>query len=70
MLALWLSNNVWVTPFYPIMTGKLSAIECTLATAQCVQLFGPAQLEKVRSAIQVRTILASGASPFIMNRAT
>jgi len=46
MLALWLSNSVWVTPFYLIMTGISSAIASTLATALWVQLFGPAQLAR------------------------
>ncbi|MBM0749315.1 MFS transporter [Pantoea sp. ICBG 1758] len=66
MLALWLSNSVWVTPFYLIMTGISSAIASTLATALWVQLFGPAQLAKVRSAVEAGTVLASGASPVIM----
>lgn len=61
MLALWLSNSVWVTPFYPIMTGILSAIVSKLATALWVQLFGPAQLAKGRSAVEADTVLASGA---------
>ncbi|MCW0314550.1 hypothetical protein NB694_004350 [Pantoea ananatis] len=66
MLALWLSNSMWVTPFYLIMTGISSAIASTLATALWVQLFGPAQLAKVRSAVEAGTVLASGASPVIM----
>lgn len=66
MLALWVSNSVWVTPFYLIMTGISSAIASTLATALWVQLFGPAQLAKVRSAVEAGTVLASGASPVIM----
>lgn len=66
MLALWLSNSVWVTPFYLIMTGISSAIASTLATALWVQLFGPAQLARVRSAVEAGTVLASGASPVIM----
>ncbi|WP_145339746.1 MFS transporter [Pantoea sp. PSNIH1] len=66
MLALWLSNSVWVTPFYLTMTGISSAIASTLATALWVQLFGPAQLAKVRSAVEAGTVLASGASPVIM----
>ncbi len=66
MLALWLSNSVWVTPFYLIMTGISSAIASSLATALWVQLFGPAQLAKVRSAVEAGTVLASGASPVIM----
>ena len=66
MLALWLSNSVWVTPFYLLMTGISSAIASTLATALWVQLFGPAQLAKVRSAVEAGTVLASGASPVIM----
>lgn len=66
MLALWLSSSQWVTPFYLIMTGVSSAIASTLATALWVQLFGPAQLAKVRSAVEAGTVLASGASPVIM----
>lgn len=66
MLALWLSNSQWVAPFYLIMTGVSSAIASTLATALWVQLFGPAQLAKVRSAVEAGTVLASGASPVIM----
>ncbi|MGB8500123.1 MAG: MFS transporter [Pantoea agglomerans] len=66
MLALWLSSSQWVTPFYLIMTGVSSAIASTLATALWVQLFGSAQLEKVRSAVEAGTVLASGASPVIM----
>lgn len=66
MLALWLSSSLWVTPFYLIMTGISSAIASTLATALWVQLFGPAQLAKVRSAVEAGTVLASGASPVIM----
>jgi len=66
VLALWLSNSVWVTPFYLIMTGISSAIASTLATVLWVQLFGPAQLAKVRSAVEAGTVLASGASPVIM----
>lgn len=66
MLALWLSSNQWVTPFYLIMTGISSAIASTLATALWVQLFGSAQLAKVRSAVEAGTVLASGASPVIM----
>ncbi|WP_343055194.1 MFS transporter [Pantoea pleuroti] len=66
MLALWLSNSVWVTPFYLIMTGISSAIASTLVTALWVQLFGPAQLAKVRSAVEAGTVLASSASPVIM----
>ncbi|WP_252500158.1 MFS transporter [Escherichia coli] len=66
MLALWLSNGQWVTPFYLIMTGVSSAIASTLATALWVQLFGPAQLARVRSAVEAGTVIASGASPVIM----
>lgn len=66
MLALWLSNGQWVTPFYLIMTGISSAIASTLATALWVQLFGPAQLARVRSAVEAGTVIASGASPVIM----
>ena len=66
MLALWLSKSQWVTPFYLIMTGVSSAIASTLATALWVQLFGSAQLAKVRSAVEAGTVLASGASPVIM----
>jgi len=66
MLALWLSSSQWVTPFYLIMTGVSSAIASTLATALWVQLFGFAQLAKVRSAVEAGTVLASGASPVIM----
>ncbi|WP_297202801.1 MFS transporter [uncultured Pluralibacter sp.] len=66
MLALWLSSSQWVTPFYLIMTGVSSAIASTLATALWVQLFGSAQLAKVRSAVEAGTVLASGASPVIM----
>ncbi|OIN35723.1 MFS transporter [Salmonella enterica subsp. enterica serovar Sarajane] len=66
MSALWLSNGQWVTPFYLIMTGISSAIASTLATALWVQLFGPAQLARVRSAVEAGTVIASGASPVIM----
>lgn len=66
MLALWLSSSQWITPFYLIMTGVSSAIASTLATALWVQLFGSAQLAKVRSAVEAGTVLASGASPVIM----
>ena len=66
MLALWLSSSQWVTPFYLIMTGVSSAIASTLATALWVQLYGSAQLAKVRSAVEAGTVLASGASPVIM----
>ena len=66
MLALWLSSSQWVTPFYLIMTGISSAIASTLATALWVQLFGPEQLARVRSAVEDGTVLASGASPVIM----
>ena len=41
MLELWLSNGVWITSFYLIMTGISSAIASTLATALWVQLFWP-----------------------------
>ncbi|XUK75713.1 MFS transporter [Erwinia rhapontici] len=66
MSALWLSNGLWVTPFYLIMTGISSAITSTLATALWVQLFGPAKLARVRSAVEAGTLVASGASPVIM----
>ncbi|MGK3141714.1 MFS transporter [Pantoea sp. C2G6] len=66
MLALWLSSSQWVTPFYLIMTGISSAIASTLATALWVQLFGPAQLARVRSAVEAATVIASGASPLII----
>lgn len=66
MLSLWLSDSLWVAPFYLIMTGISSAIASTLATALWVQLFGSAQLAKVRSAVEAGTVLASGASPVIM----
>ncbi|MCX3310998.1 hypothetical protein ORN12_18725 [Pantoea vagans] len=66
MLALWLSNSMWVTLFYLIMTGISSAIASTLATAVWVQLFGPVQLAKVRLAVEAGTVLASDASPVIM----
>jgi len=66
MLALWLSNSMWVTPFYLIVTGISSAIASTLGTALWVQLFGPEQLAKVRSAVEAGTVLASGASPVII----
>ncbi|KTS14546.1 major facilitator transporter [Pantoea dispersa] len=66
MLALWLSSSQWVTPFYLIVTGVSSAIASTLATALWVQLFGSAQLAKVRSAVEAGTVLASGASPVFM----
>ncbi|MGX9663280.1 hypothetical protein ACWYAQ_01215 (plasmid) [Escherichia coli] len=60
MLALWLSNGLWVTPFYLIMIGVSSAIASTLATALWVQLFGPAQLARVRSAVGAGTGLPAG----------
>ncbi|HFK5675451.1 MFS transporter [Pantoea dispersa] len=66
MLALWLSSSQWVTPFYLIVTGVSSAIASTLATALWGQLFGSAQLAKVRSAVEAGTVLASGASPVFM----
>ncbi|EOQ4977247.1 TPA: hypothetical protein ACH7RO_004687 [Escherichia coli] len=66
MLALWLSNGLWVTPFYLIMIGVSSAIASTLATALWVQLFGPAQLARVRSAVGAGTVIARGASPVSM----
>lgn len=66
MSALWLSNGQWVTPFYLIMTGISSAIASTLATALWVQLFGPAQLARVRSAVEAGMVVVSGASPVIM----
>lgn len=66
MFALWLSDGQWVTPFYLIMTGISSAIASTLATALWVQLFGPAQLARVRSVVEAGTVIASGASPVIM----
>lgn len=66
MLALWLSSSQWITPFYLIMTGISSAIASTLATALWVQLFGPEQLARVRSAVEAGTVIASGASPVIM----
>ncbi|MDE4776266.1 MFS transporter [Klebsiella pneumoniae] len=66
MLALWLSSSQWVTPFYLIVTGVSSAIASTLATALWVQLFGSAQLAKVRSTVEAGAVLASGASPVIM----
>lgn len=55
--------------FYLIMTGVSLAIASTLATALWVQLFGPAQLARVRSAVEAGTVIASGASPVIMGRA-
>jgi len=65
-LALWLSMSQWVTQFYLIVTVISSAIASTLATALWVQLFGSAQLAKVRSTVEAGTVLASGASPVIM----
>lgn len=52
--------------FYLIMTGISSAIASTLATALWVQLFGPAQLARVRSAVEAGMVVVSGASPVIM----
>ncbi|WP_340278912.1 MFS transporter [Pantoea agglomerans] len=61
MVALWLSSSQWVTPFYLIVTGVSSAIASMLATALWVQLFGTAQLAKVRSAVEAGTVMPSGA---------
>ena len=66
MSALWLSNGQWVIPFYLVMTGISPAIASKLATALWVQLFGPAQLAQMRSAVEAGRVIASGASLVIM----
>lgn len=66
MFSIWISSSEWVVPFYLIMIGVSSAIASTLSTALWVQLFGPKQLARVRSAVEAGTVLASGISPMIM----
>ncbi len=66
MLALALSNSVWVAPVYLILTGVSSAVASTLATALWMQLYGPEQLGRIRSFVGAWTVIASGASPVVM----
>lgn len=42
------------------------ALGSTLATALWVDLFGPAELARVRSFVEAGTVIASGASPILM----
>ena len=66
MAALWLSNSIWAAPVYLITIGLSAAVASTLATALWVELYGPALLARVRSAVEAALVVASGASPIVM----
>jgi MFS family permease len=66
MLALSLSDSIWVAPIYLVLTGITSAIAGTLATALWVELYGPDMLARVRSTVEAGLIVASGAAPLVM----
>ena len=66
MLILSLSDSLWAAPAYLILSGMSSAVASTLATSLWVELYGPAQLARVRSFVEAGAVIASGASPFIM----
>lgn len=66
MLALVVSTSIWAAPVYLILAGLTSAVASTLATALWVELYGPALLARVRSAVEAALVVASGASPVVM----
>jgi MFS family permease len=66
MAALTLLNSIWAAPLYLILAGLSSAVASTLATALWVELYGPALLARVRSAVEALLVVASGASPIVM----
>jgi predicted MFS family arabinose efflux permease len=66
MLALAVSDSIWVAPIYLILIGLTSAVASTLATALWVELYGPSMLARVRSLVEAALVVASGASPVIM----
>jgi predicted MFS family arabinose efflux permease len=66
MLALTVSDSIWVAPVYLILAGLSAAVASTLATALWVELYGPAMLARVRSLVEAGLVVASGASPIIM----
>jgi hypothetical protein len=66
MLALTVMNSIWAAPLYLILAGLSSAVASTLATALWVELYGPALLARVRSAVEALLVVASGASPIVM----
>lgn len=68
MLALWASGSIWAAPVYLILAGLSAAVASTLATALWVELYGPALLARVRSAVEAALVVASGASPIMIDR--
>ena len=66
MAVLFLTNSPYGAPAFLILTGVSGAIASTLATALWVDLYGPAQLGRVRSSVEAATVVASGASPIVM----
>jgi predicted MFS family arabinose efflux permease len=66
MLALTVSRSIWAAPVYLILAGLSAAVASTLATALWVELYGPALLARVRSAVEAALVVASGASPIVM----
>ncbi|MGK9165429.1 MFS transporter [Inquilinus limosus] len=66
MAVLAISSSPFAAPVYLILTGVSAAVGSTLATALWVDLYGPAQLGRVRSAVEAAVVVASGASPILM----
>jgi MFS family permease len=66
MLLLGLVSAPWVAPVYMVLLAMTMATGSTLATALWVDLFGTAELARVRSAVEAGAVIASGASPILM----
>lgn len=66
MAVLTVSASPIAAPVYLILTGISAAVGSTLATALWVELYGPAQLGRVRSMVEAAVVVASGASPILM----
>jgi len=65
MLALSVSRSIWAAPVYLIFAGLSLAVASTLATALWVDLYGPALLARVRSAVEALLVVSTGASPIL-----
>lgn len=66
LVLLSVGTAPWVALAYMVLMAVSAAIGSTLSTALWVDLFGPADLARVRSVASAGAVVASGASPVLM----
>ncbi|ESZ67712.1 major facilitator transporter [Mesorhizobium sp. L103C119B0] len=66
MAVLVLTNSPYGAPAFLILSGISGAVASTLSTALWVDLYGTAQLGRVRSSVEAANVVASGAAPVVM----